>query len=40
MGLIKRTADPRLVKLEKMKKIERGLGLLRTERVSPVVQPV
>ncbi len=34
-GLVKRTVDPALRRLEKIKRIERNLGLLRTER-SPV----
>lgn len=38
-GLLKRTADPNLVKLEKMRRIERNLGLIRTER-SPMQRTV
>ena len=34
-GLFRKTADPRQVKLDKMRRIERNLGLIRTER-SPV----
>jgi hypothetical protein len=32
-GLIVRTRDPRVVKMEKIKRMERNLGLLRTERL-------